>query len=164
MAKRNSNNAPPANYGIRLTAMMVGLSWVGLQAGFLGVGFYVRKVMDGALLLWGSAVLLVGYSLILKLRLKRRDATPTREQAQLFYGGMLVLLLVLTFFLRLIVYHRWLVVGAPIWLGSVMITAIYMLAFIVMMKTDVFYYERSPREAWSRRLMKRLRLPRRWTE
>ena len=164
MAKRDSDKAPPANYGICLTAMMVGLSWMGLQLAFLGVGFYYRKVMDGALLLAGSAVVLVGYSLFLKLRLKRRDATPTREQAQLFYAGMFVLLPVLTFFLRLIIYHRWLILGASFWLASVVITVFYMLMFVVQLKTDVFYYERGAREAWSRRLMRRLRLPRAWTE
>jgi uncharacterized membrane protein (DUF485 family) len=162
MARENASKAPSTTYGIRLTVAMVVFSWVGLQLMFLAAGVYYRKLNQEAVNLVGCAIVLLVYSLNLKLRLNKREITPLREQAQLFYTVMFVLLPVLTFFLRYNIYHRWLILGVPFWAGSVVTTLIYLMMFLFVLKSEAYTYPRAGREAWSRRAVRVLRVPLDW--
>lgn len=164
MAKHKFTGPPPRNYGITLTVVMVVFSWVGMQLVFVGAGFFYKKLLEEALTMGGGALVLLGYSLHLKLRLKRSEAIPTREQAQLFYLGMLVALPALTFVEYYYIFHRWLMVGVAVWAGSAVITGLYGLMFVAVLRTEALYYPRGAKNAWSRRLIRMLRLPERWTE
>jgi len=157
---RNTHRKPPTpSYAIKLTVAAVALSWVGLQLIFAAGGFQIREYYADAIRLGCIGLLLVLYSVFLWIRLKRNDAQPYREQAQLFFLIATVVLLVLTFILRWYFYRKMLVIGVIMWGPSCLVTAAYLLMFFITTRSDVMEYPRAPREAWSRRIIHWLKLP-----
>jgi hypothetical protein len=159
MARNTPRKPPTPNYAIKLMVVAVALSWVGLQLIFVAGGFQIKQFYDEAIYLGCCGVLLVLYSVFLWIRLKRNDAQPYREQAQLFFLIAAVVLLVLTFILRWYFYRKMMVVGVIMWGPSCLVTAAYLLMFFITTRSDVMEYPRAPREAWSRRIMHWVKLP-----
>jgi hypothetical protein len=162
MAKARASKISSTTTGIRLTVGMVVLSWTGLQCVFLGGALEFRKQVEGLVWMEVTAVVLVAYSVYLRVRMKRHDTVPYREQAQLFYLGFLVFLVPVTLWLWRAVYHKLFVLGAVGWAPSILISAVYFLMILVHLNSDVDTYPRAPRDAWSRRLMRVIKAPLEW--
>jgi peptidoglycan biosynthesis protein MviN/MurJ (putative lipid II flippase) len=159
MARNTQKKPPRPNYAIKLMVVAVALSWVGFQLIFVAGAFHMRNYDDEAIQLGCGGVLLVLYSLFLWRRLKKNDAQPYREQAQLFFLIAAVVLAVLTGLLRWYFYRKMMVIGVIMWGPSCLVTAAYLLMFFLTTRSDVMEYARAPREAWSRRVMHWLKLP-----
>ncbi len=152
-------------YALRLTAGMVTLSWFGWQM-LLVSGCYYRKGITyrASEFLEGGLVLLF-YSLYLLLRLKRKDASPTRESAQLFFGGFLLTLPLMTYATwRYLAYllsptsHGFSAYGAngSLVYSCLVVSVIYAVVIVIWLLTNVSSYDIAKSESLSSRLMRQL--------
>lgn len=152
-------------YALRLTAAMITLSWFGWQM-LLVSGCYYRKGISnrGLEFLEGGLVLLF-YSLYLLLRLKRKDATPTRESAQLFFGAFLAALPLMTYAAwRYLTYLLSASIKTRQVYGSngalvyscLVVSVIYALVILIWLFTNVSSYDVAKAESRSSRIMRQL--------
>ncbi len=164
---KGTNSQALHNYAIRLTAVMVTLSWLGWQMLIISGCYQRRGLPDRAADFLEGALVLLFYSLHLFLRLKRREAVPSREAAQLFFGAFLVILPGMTW----AVWHelgRLLhtqgkitsIYGAngSLQYTCIILSAIYAVVILTWMQTNIPYYTEARKGSWSWRVMRRLEL------
>lgn len=152
-------------YALRLMAAMVTLSWVGWQMLLISGSYYRRSVpIRGLEFLEGGLVLLF-YSLYLLLRLKRKDASPTRESAQLFFGAFLICLTPMTYavwrYLKYLLIHETHATqlygsNIPLVYTCVVVSVIYALVIVIWLQTNVTSYDLAKTESLSSRIMRQL--------
>jgi hypothetical protein len=152
-------------YALRLTAAMVTLSWLGMQMLLVAGSYYQRRIPARATeFLEGGAVLLL-YSLYMLLRLKRKDAAPTRESAQLFFGAFLAALPLMTYAIwRYMKYllvretHATQLYGSNVAFvySCVVISVVYAVVIVIWLQTNVSSYDLAKSESLSSRIMRQL--------
>lgn len=156
------------DHAFRLTVAMVLLSWVGWQMLLISGCYHWRGFPDRATDFLEVGLVLLLYSLHLLLRLKRKDAAPARESAQLFFGAFIIALPGMTWIvwhqlgrvLTLPVKAHSIISGSNIALRntSLVISVIYAVVILIWLQTNVPYYSQARNDSWSRRIMQRLKL------
>ncbi len=150
-------------FAFRAVASIITLSWAGLQLLLVSGAFQKQEASNHAIiaLLGGLALLL--YCFFLFLRIRRLEATPSRESAQLYFGAFLVALPLLTwmmwFFLnRLLFYNRHLTrhdsSGRVLLYSCVVVSVAYFVTTLVWLVTNVSAYDLAKPGTWSHRLMR----------
>jgi hypothetical protein len=150
-------------FAFRAVAAIVLFSWAGMQLLLISGAFHKQEATNHALLALLAGVALLFYSLYLHLRLRRLDATPSRESAQLYFGTFLALLPFLTWFMwrylrTVLIYNRHLAKtdssGHILLYTCVIISVIYFVAVIVWLQTNVPSYDMAKPGSWSDRAMR----------
>jgi len=162
---KGTDSKPMHDYAFRATIAMVTLSWIGWQFLLAGGGYFKLGATGRALSLVEGGLVLLMYSLFLLLRVKRREALPTRESAQLFFGAFLALLPLITwgmwmFLTRLISAHdkhqHSDTVDRAFLYASVIISVIYFVMILIWLQTNVTSYDYAKPGSWAYRFMRRL--------
>jgi hypothetical protein len=149
-------------YAFRLTVATVMLSWAGWQA-LLISGLDRQQGNTGhALLFFEIGLVFLFYSLFALLRLKRKEATPARESAQLFFGLLLIGLPLMTWIIWrhlsqvLAGYHLThtgnAAGSAPLFACPV-ISIAYLLVILIWLQTSVSSYSDARPGSWPQRIM-----------
>jgi hypothetical protein len=153
-------------YAFRLMATMVTCSWAGLQ--ILTLSGCYQKIGDPlraeAFFDVGMALLLGG--LLTLLCLKRREAVPTRESAQLFFWAFLVVLPGATWWMWDVLKHMLAAHGRRhgidvteklLFYSPLVISATYAALLLIWLNTNVIGYEQAKPGARSVLIMQRLK-------
>jgi hypothetical protein len=144
---------------IRLTATMIWLSWFGWQLIVAAVAFRRKEMNEEAITDAAVGIVYILYSLSIHIRLKKGDIVPCREPAQVLYIFSIITFPVLTALYWHILLRRWLQVGIPFCVLTCVVTFIYMMMMMIVLRNEVDNYPRAPRGDWSRKFQRLLRRP-----
>jgi len=149
-------------YAFRLTVATVLLSWIGWQVLLISGLDHEQGNQARALLFFEAGLILLFYSLLSVLRMKRNEAMPARESAQLFFGLFLIGLPALTWLawwhlsqLRAGYYlhHAVNAAGTAPLLACPVVSVAYLLVILIWLQTTVSSYGNARPGSWPHRAM-----------
>jgi hypothetical protein len=149
-------------YAFRLTVAMVMLSWAGWQALLISGAEHEHGATGHTLFFFYGGLTLLLYSLFLLLQMKRKEATPSRESAQLFFSLFLIWLPLMTWLVwrhlrPLLADHRQLHAGngagEVLVYSCVLISLTYFLVILAWLQTTVSSYESARPGSWPYRIV-----------
>jgi Sec-independent protein secretion pathway component TatC len=161
MAKRMDSHLSQC-YAFRLIVATVVLSWAGWQALLISGADHLQGDSAHTLLYLESGLVLLFYSLLTLLRLKRNETLPARESVQLFFGVLLVGLPLLTWYawrhikLLLADHHRHQaanVGSVSLLYACIIISIAYLVMILVWLQTNVTSYDDARPGSWPNRMM-----------
>jgi hypothetical protein len=140
------------NLAIQLTALMVVSSWLGCQLLLVSGCYFNEDLRDSVIGFVEAGLIMLFFSLYMLLCLKRLDATPDKESAQLFFGVFLLLLPLLACMDWMYISNcldfmaslkKTTGVGQAIKYASAFASLIYFVVCLMWVRTVVPYYEQA---------------------
>jgi hypothetical protein len=143
-----------SGYAIRLTMGMVTFSWIGLQLAVIGECLQQPGDALQADIAFKLGLICLLYSLNLVLRLRRHEAEPTREAAQLFFGGLLLVLPLATWLVLRYMKAHLVGTGKAYLYLSLGVSVIYFAFVLTWLQTNVNTYTSAHAGSVSNRIMR----------